>query len=462
MPGRGARAGKKRNRVNNDITENAARTTDQGDGPRTPKTKRPSGRDSFQPQNWTISKLKEELERKGIKLPSSTPHKTLATLYEQLNYVDDASSINSSVSNNNSVINSTPDSGEPEFPADSVSCPDEGEFPGDNAHGLSSGSSNATEVQRINYEIRQMQANLAQISRRLDTSFARDQNGPTTNRFPLSIGRTDGFGESHSGYNERRPVDELPPVIIVPQKIRNDILSNRYVNLAVLLIPGMESSHETQIFDRHGEQVVIRAGDSRLHKTLNIHEFRAAFSKYKNIICEVDPFRRKELDAYADLIDSMHRQYGGNYFYEYHVAFARKAEQYEAQNIHVDWSACDTKLYLTTFSGLRSASCDKCRSTCHTTAFCPTSLNVPKESGDEDRASKTSTKQFSRNRTDRHGRIRKFHQGREICNNFNLAGCDSLHSNSNIAHICDTCKVEGHPAFKCPTKTAKQSNINKK
>jgi hypothetical protein len=381
------------------------------------------------------------------------------TLYEQLSSVDDASSINTS-SNNNSAIYSNPDDGEHELPANSVSFPDERTFPGDNANDLCSGS--ADDVLRITHEIRQMQANLAQISHRLDTSFAGDRNGPITSGIPFSIGRSDSTGESRSGRTERRPVDDLPPVIIVPQKIRNDILSNRYVNLAVLLIPGMESSHETQIFDKHGEQVVIRAGDSRLHKTLNIHEFRAAFSKYKNIICEVDPFRRKELDAYADLIDSMHRQYGGSYFYEYHVAFARKAEQYEAQNIHVDWSACDTKLYLTTFSGLRSASCDKCRSTCHTTAFCPTSLSLPKQTGDEERLPKTSTSQSSRNRTDRQGRVRKFHQGKEICNNFNQAGCDSLHMNSNIAHICDTCKMEGHPAFKCPSKSLKQTNTSKK
>ncbi len=76
-----------------------------------------------------------------------------------------------------------------------------------------------------------------------------------------------------------------------------------------------------------------RGSDSRLVKKLNIHEFRTAFGLYKNVMCETEPHRRKELDSYVDHIDDMYRQYGGMHFYDYHNAFSRKAEQYEFKHI---------------------------------------------------------------------------------------------------------------------------------
>ena len=42
----------------------------------------------------------------------------------------------------------------------------------------------------------------------------------------------------------------------------------------------------------------MKPGDPRLLKNLTLGEFIVAFGKYKNIICEVIPHRRTELDEY--------------------------------------------------------------------------------------------------------------------------------------------------------------------
>ena len=61
-----------------------------------------------------------------------------------------------------------------------------------------------------------------------------------------------------------------------------------------------------------------------------------------DVICEKEPERRKELDTYAYMIDSMFIQYGCSHFYDYHVAFARKAEQYfHLIETKLDWASRD-------------------------------------------------------------------------------------------------------------------------
>ena len=55
----------------------------------------------------------------------------------------------------------------------------------------------------------------------------------------------------------------------------------------------------------------------------------------------------------------------------------------------------------------------------------------------------------SNSRTDRYGRYSQFHNGKEICNDFNSPnGCNATHKNfSRISHICRACKASTHAAF---------------
>ena len=79
------------------------------------------------------------------------------------------------------------------------------------------------------------------------------------------------------------------------------------MNLALLLIPSMGSDSQTKIFDQEGNQIVVRANDARLQRAFSIHKFRTAFSRFKNVLCEKEPERNKELDScYSDMIDSIY------------------------------------------------------------------------------------------------------------------------------------------------------------
>ena len=76
------------------------------------------------------------------------------------------------------------------------------------------------------------------------------------------------------------------------------------------------------------------------------------------------------------MIYSMFIQYGGTHFYDYHVAFARKAEQYlYVMGTKLDWASRDSSLYMQTFAGLKSATCDLCSSASHNSKFCPMSIS---------------------------------------------------------------------------------------
>ena len=182
--------------------------------------------------------------------------------------------------------------------------------------------------------------------------------------------------------------------------------------------------------------------------TLNISEFRKAFSKYRNIICEVYPFRRPELNSYADLIDELHQKYGGNGFYEYHNTFSRKAAQYLIQhNIVVDWSSRDTELFLSIFSGRKTELCMHCNSTLHSSNICPANLTMPGNAIQSKRNNKYSNFNAANHTSmDRRGRQIISLNGKQICNNFNETQCSRLYC--NLLHVCKLCKND-HPQSTC-------------
>ncbi len=156
-----------------------------------------------------------------------------------------------------------------------------------------------------------------------------------------------------------------------------------------------------------------------------------------------------------DHIDDMFRKYGGSFFYDYHNAFSLKADQYETENIPVDWASIDTKLYLTTFSGLRTISCEVCANPNHTQRFCP--LNQGHGNNDETHVSSrrhfstsgsSSSVPYGGSTVDKYGRPRIYRNGREVCNNYNSVGCTVRHAPAGPAHVCSICNGS-HPAHQC-------------
>lgn len=244
---------------------------------------------------------------------------------------------------------------------------------------------------------------------------------------------------------------------------------------------------------------MTRSNDPRLSRQLDIGEFRQAFSKFKRILCAPKkeggcPDRLAEMNAYSDIIDDLFNTFGGTHFYNYHNTFSRKAEQYEAKGIPVSWDKQDTQTYLKLFSGLRSSTCQHCSSSAHSSNFCPTtstrsSFSSPSPSqpqlvqGPPQQWSlnanhswtpnHTASKSWSPNtiptvplnngrqpdpqlpglrppRRNDHS-SNKYHNGKELCMNFNARGCTSTHYfNKNVVHLCDRCFSTDHPGFKCP------------
>ena len=136
------------------------------------------------------------------------------------------------------------------------------------------GNSNSSDLGQMSKEMQQLQAILAEISRRFNDKSTGRVNVPVlcqeqTNADLLNT-------EILPFTTRRRPVDELAPVNIVPAKVKRDILAHKHVNLALLLIPGMECVNETQMYDQNGQHVIVRANNNRLHKPLSIHDFRTA------------------------------------------------------------------------------------------------------------------------------------------------------------------------------------------
>ena len=102
----------------------------------------------------------------------------------------------------------------------------------------------------------------------------------------------------------------------VTPTIRRRIIQGRDVNLSTLLIPYYSGPDNNQNANN-----LIRP-DPRLNRHLTIGEFILAFGIYKHIMCTVHKRRRVELDIYERDIVNMTTRYNGKGFYEYHRRFS--------------------------------------------------------------------------------------------------------------------------------------------
>jgi hypothetical protein len=193
-------------------------------------------------------------------------------------------------------------------------------------------------------------------------------------------------------------------------------------------------------------------------------EFRLAFSRYAEVVFEKQPERRKELSAYSALIDQLYMQYRGTYFYDYHRAFARKAEQYYINLcISVDWASRDTGLHMQIFSGLRATVCNNCQGFDHFSDFCPTVRDLTQSTARQLHSARSVDSRETPaalatpppKKVDVRGRKRIHHNGFELCNNYNSGQCNFRHTPaSRLVHWCSTCFATQHPALECPQRPA--------
>lgn len=115
--------------------------------------------------------------------------------------------------------------------------------------------------------------------------------------------------------------EPLPFIETVHPTLRKQIVEGKDINLAALLIPYYTG--------RHADSAEIikdkDKADPRLQNSQTVPQFIQAFGIYKNILCEVYPSRREELDLYERDIVDMASRYGGKGFYEYHRMFSAEA-----------------------------------------------------------------------------------------------------------------------------------------
>ena len=104
------------------------------------------------------------------------------------------------------------------------------------------------------------------------------------------------------------PADSLPHIDVITESVRKNITAGKYVNLATLLIPDMD----TKVPENLGalEFLKRQQKDHRLDRPLNIMQFYRAFGIYKRVMCEAYPQRRAELDLYEADIGDIYDHYG--------------------------------------------------------------------------------------------------------------------------------------------------------
>ena len=341
-----------------------------------------------QPKVWNKEKLIKELHLRGINVPVSFGHATLLKLFNE-NKDKPESNLNMTASTDNQdVILQPPNilSGT-EKSASEMNCIRES--------GLTdlSASESRTVLQPTGFQsladtnaslIKRMrqQGNVPSIAdgeRQTSPQTILQQPVSDCYRYFTTANSETGLDMQSALQNMRQPSvpsEQYRNVEIISPNLRNQILSGKDINLPLLLMPNNDSLAEYRRVDFNGTEYSMRPCDPRLTKNLSLGEFITAFSKYRNIIYEVMPHRREELDYYERDIVKMAQRFGGQRFYEYHKVFTAKAAALlQQRGIKVDWAVRDNGLFCTIFAGMRTNVCTLCSSVNHTSDFCSLVVN---------------------------------------------------------------------------------------
>ncbi|CAJ1053430.1 uncharacterized protein LOC115597353 [Xyrichtys novacula] len=222
-----------------------------------------------------------------------------------------------------------------------------------------------------------------------------------------------------------------PPAAAISPNLRSQILAGNDINLVKILL--FSDVSDKRVVDCGDISVLLKDSDPRLFKSLTLAEFTVAFGIYRDVICEVYPFRRAELDTYLAIIADLAMTYGGTLFYEYHKSFSAKAAMFiQRFNQRVDWSVVDLALISRHCTGRQALSCSICSSFSHSSNLCPKSVATvkqPRDLGYETKVKPSIT---------------------PVCINFNENVCK--YANCRYFHACSFCG-DGHPKSVCPRRS---------
>ncbi len=168
----------------------------------------------------------------------------------------------------------------------------------------------------------------------------------------------------------------FPPATAISPQLHAQILTGNYVNLVKTLL--CSEGQDKCVVDCGDISVLLKDNDQWLSNCLTMPEFNVAFGVFRDVICEVYPLRRAELDTYLAIISDLAMTYGGTLFYEYHKSFSAKAAMYiQRFNQRLDWSVVDLALISRNFTSHRALSCSLCGSLAHTPSLCPRTAKPP-------------------------------------------------------------------------------------
>jgi hypothetical protein len=229
-----------------------------------------------------------------------------------------------------------------------------------------------------------------------------------------------------------------PAAATVSPHIRSNIIQGKDINLASLLLPS--PAVDRKMVDCGDVAVLLKTSDPRLQRNLSFAEFVIAFSIFRDILCQVFPDRREELDLYLAMMADFNQRYGGTLFYEYHKSFSAKSASFILLfNSRLDWSVTDTELLVRHFGGAKTLICNICSAHGHSASFCPKAFASQEPRavhGADNVRPYVSKKRYTSDR-----------KGSNICNNFNESVCSF--PQCKYDHICSFCK-DPHPKSVCP------------
>lgn len=258
------------------------------------------------------------------------------------------------------------------------------------------------------------------------------QNFDPISSTPVPIYSTKSFGV---------PATSISDTDMISPEVRQQIITGKDVNLNILLIPNYDTPVNKKTQDK----------DERLRRNLSLDEFIIAFGRFKRIMCSAFPSRTEELDLYlAHIVETAN--IWPHKFFEYHKMFSAKCATMLLQhNIKIDWSKGDIELRQKICAGSRVNSCLRCHSTLHSTAMCQHKISHQNN--------------FTSKGSDSLGRDVSYHEGQQVCNNFNWSrGCSKPYC--KYLHICKSCKSKSHGKFTCMSnkvsETSKQSQLSEK
>lgn len=174
------------------------------------------------------------------------------------------------------------------------------------------------------------------------------------------------------------------------------------INLCSLLIPAYETPRKDQ-----------EKADKRLNRNSNISEFVTAFSRFKRLVCANYPWRQQELDMYLAHIIEVHNVWPTRFF-EYQKLFSAKCAIALKQNqMLINWSKGDEEILKRMVADAEVSKCNFCASTTHTSSMC---MDNQEDGGN-------SKHHRGLQRKDKYDRNIAYHEGKQICNNFNSNRC---------------------------------------